>query len=127
MASIHPSPLSPVSNPTCPTRSDRGQQRVGDCYHTYPVSSLLSQSSGHLSILSPLSPSLQLGASLHSDSGMRRRETKPPSRCACLLSRRVLTSPLQPPPLLVPFVNFVGIKHVSLTLWDFWSSATRLK
>ncbi len=52
------------------------------------------RSSGHLSILSPLSPSLQLGASLHSDSGMRRRETKPPSRCACLLSRRVLTSPL---------------------------------
>src|SRR5258708_23618367 len=43
---------------------------------------------------SPLSPSLQLGTSLHSDSGTRRRETEPPSRRAYLSSRRVLTSPL---------------------------------
>src|SRR5258708_23878571 len=43
---------------------------------------------------SPLSPSLQLGTSLHSDSGTRRRETEPPGRRAYLSSRRVLTSPL---------------------------------
>src|SRR5258708_29209194 len=82
--STPPSPLSPVSNPTCPTRTDHGQQRVGDCYHTYLVSSLPSQSSSHLSNPSPLSPSLHLGASLHSDSGMSRRETEPPSRRAYL-------------------------------------------
>src|SRR5258708_18301892 len=35
--------------------------------------------------------------------------------------------PPQTPLLLVPFVNLVGIKHVSLTLWDSSSSATRLK
>src|SRR5258708_30130023 len=52
---------------------------------------------------SPLSPSLQLGTSLHSDSGTRRRETEPPSRRAYLSSRRVLTSPLFLDPMFLYF------------------------
>ncbi len=111
MASIPPSPLSPVSNPTCPTRSDRGQQRVGDCYHTFPVSSLPSRSSSHLLNPSPLSPSLQLGASLHSDSGTRRRETEPLSCHVVSLVPSSADLPSLSRPYLSPFGLITSAYH----------------